>query len=148
MADSFLEDLLPRLANAAPHTHALDFRFEGRHDAAVTLRAPYRAELAGDSATSILASGVVTTLLDHAGGMAVWAALGGFQPIATLDLRIDYMRAAASNADILARAECIQLTRSIAFVRGWAFDVRLEDPVAALQAAYVITSRPDTEIEQ
>lgn len=30
-------------------------------------------------------------MLDHACGLAVWDEIGEFKPIATLDLRIDYM---------------------------------------------------------
>ena len=44
--------------------------------------------------TGVLAGGLVTTLLDHVGGRAVWVALDRFEPIATRDLRVDYMRAA------------------------------------------------------
>lgn len=135
-----LESLLPQLASGAAHTHALGFQFEGLDDGAVILRAPYRADLVGDPATGVLAGGLVTAMLDHVGGLAVWTALGAFRPIATLDLRVDYMRAAEPGRDLLARARCFRLTHSIGFVRAWAFEDSPDDPVAAAQAAYIINS--------
>ena len=140
MTDPFLTDLLPQLAGGAAHTHALGFTFEGLDGDRVRIRVPYRPDLVGDPQTGVLAGGLVTTLLDHVGGLAVWVKLGGFKPIATLDLRVDYMRAAEANRDLIAEARCFQMTRSIAFVRAWAFEDSPDNPVAASQAAYVVES--------
>lgn len=138
MAQPSIHDLLPRLASAAPHTHALGLELAGVEGDVVTLRAPYRDDLVGDPRSLVLAGGVVTTLLDHVGGLAVWTAMGGYAPIATLDMRIDYMRAADPGLDVYARARCYKLTRSIAFVRAWAYDRDPDDPVAAAQSAYML----------
>ena len=135
-----LTEILPRLANGAPHTHALGFSLVEVEADTVVLRCPYAEHLVGDPETGVLAGGVVTTLLDHACGMAVWVALDQFRTIATLDLRIDYMRAAEPHKDLLARARCYKLTRSVAFVRAWAYDADPDDPVAAAQAAFMLDS--------
>jgi len=85
----------------------------------------------------------VTTLLDHTCGHAVLAALDVFRTIATLDLRIDYLRPAEPGLDILAYAQCYKLTRSVAFVRAIAFDRDRDDPVATVQATFMLdSSRP------
>ncbi len=69
-----------------------------------------------------------------------------FQPIATLDLRVDYMRAAHPRVDLLAQGKCYRLTPTIAFVRAWAFEEDPSDPVAAAQSAYVLNrARPHRE---
>jgi uncharacterized protein (TIGR00369 family) len=142
MSDSFLTTILPQLASGAAHTHALGFAFEGLHDGgSPRIRVPYRPEWVGDPDTGVLAGGLVTTLLDHVGGLAVWVAMDAFKPIATLDLRVDYMRAAQPGRDLLAQARCFRLTPTIAFVRGWAFEDDPSDPVAAAQAAYVVNQR-------
>ncbi len=143
MTDAFLSDLLPQLAGGAAHTHALGFAYEGLDGDRVRIRVPYRDDLVGDPGTGVLAGGLVTTLLDHVGGLAIWVALKEFQPIATLDLRVDYMRAAVPGRALLAEARCYHLTHSIGFVRAWAFEDRIDDPVAAAQSVYVIT-RPDS----
>jgi uncharacterized protein (TIGR00369 family) len=138
-----IAELLPMLASGAAHTHALGFQFAGVEGDRVRIRAPYRDDLVGDPDTGVLAGGLVTTLLDHAGGLAVWVALGRFQPVATLDLRVDYMRAAEAGRDLLAEARCFRLTHSIGFVRAWAFESDPADPVAAAQAAYVLSGEPN-----
>jgi acyl-coenzyme A thioesterase PaaI-like protein len=47
----------------------------------------------------------------------VFCALGEFVSIATLDLRIDYLRPTPSGRDIVADATCYRLSRQIAFTR-------------------------------
>ncbi|MDQ8029296.1 MAG: PaaI family thioesterase [Brevundimonas sp.] len=135
-----LAAILPQLASASAHTHALGFAFDGVAGDRVRLKVPWREDLVGDPETEVLAGGLVTALLDHAGGMAVWIGLDRFEPIATLDLRVDYMRAARARSGLIAEARCYRLTRSIAFVRAWAFEDDIEDPVAAAQAAYILNS--------
>lgn len=140
MTDPNLLSILPQLASGAAHTHALGFLYEGlTDDDTVRLRVPYRADLVGDPETGVLAGGLVTALLDHVGGLAVWIAMDAFRPIATLDLRVDYMRAAEPGRDLLAQARCYRLTPSIGFVRAWAFEDDPSDPVAAAQAAYMVS---------
>ena len=102
------------------------------------LKIPYRPELVGDPDTGVIAGGVVTTLLDSACGWATGLALKEPTSIATLDLRIDYMRPAAPGKDIFATAHCYKLTRSVAFLRAVAYDVDAADPVAAAQAAFML----------
>lgn len=133
-------DLLPQLASGAAHTHALGFTFDGVDGDRVRIRVPWREDLVGDPETGVLSGGLVTTLLDHVGGLATWVALGRFESIATLDLRVDYMRAAEARRDLIAEARCYRLTRSVAFVRAWAFEDTAEDPVAAVQSAYMLGS--------
>ncbi len=104
------------------------------------LKVPYDEKLIGDPETGVIAGGVVTTLLDHACGQAVHAAMTEFKTIATLDLRIDYMRPAEPGKDIYAKAHCYKATRSVAFVRAVAYDDNPDDPVAAAQAAFMLDS--------
>jgi acyl-coenzyme A thioesterase PaaI-like protein len=77
--------------------------------------------------------------LDHTCGLAAAMALTQATPLATLDLRIDYMRAAEPGHDIHARAHCYKLTHSVAFVRATAYDRDIADPVATAQAAFMLT---------
>ncbi|MNI89316.1 hypothetical protein D3C73_1467050 [compost metagenome] len=53
------------------------------------------------------------------------------------------MRAAIPGRDLIAEARCYRLTRSIGFVRAWAFEDDPADPVAAAQSAYVISAEGD-----
>ena len=99
----------------SPQAKALGFSTLEIGDAVAILKVPYRPEIIGDPETGVIAGGVVTTLLDHASGQAVHAAMETWTSIATLDLRIDYMRAAEPGLDVLARAHCYKMTRSVAW---------------------------------
>ncbi|MGI4817191.1 PaaI family thioesterase [Brevundimonas sp.] len=138
MPNPELLNILPQLASGSAHTHTLGFKLESVDGEKVRLRAPYKPEFVGDPLTGVLSGGLVSTLLDHVGGLSVWLALDQFQSIATLDLRVDYMRAAAPGRDLIAEAHCYRLNRTMAFVRAWAFEDDPSDPVAASQAAYII----------
>jgi len=124
----------------SPQARALGFETLEIGDAVAILRVPYRPEIVGDPETGVIAGGVVTTLLDHASGQAVHAALSQWTSIATLDLRIDYMRPAQPGRDVLARAHCYKVTRSVAFVRAVAYEDDPDNPVAAAQAAFMLDS--------
>jgi uncharacterized protein (TIGR00369 family) len=132
------------IANAmnegSPQARALGLVTLEIGNAVAILKAPYRPEIVGDPETGVIAGGVVTTLLDHASGQAVHAALSEWTSIATLDLRIDYMRPAQPGRDVLARAHCYKVTRSVAFVRAVAYEDDPDDPVAAAQAAFMLDS--------
>lgn len=119
-------------------SRALGFETVSVEPGVAVLRAPYLPEMVGDPETGVIAGGVVTALLDHASGQAVFAALGHPTGIATLDLRIDYMRPAEPGLPIYARAHCYKLTHSIGFVRALAYDRTADDPVAAAQAAFML----------
>ena len=69
--------------------------------------------------------------------VAIWRAMDEFTAIATLDLRVDYVRPAREGASVFGRSQCYRLTRSAAFVRGLAHDGDADDPVAHIQAVFM-----------
>lgn len=136
-----LFDFVTRI-NASPQARALGITTLSLEGETALLKVPYRSELVGDPDTGVIAGGVVTTLLDHACGQAVHQALKRPGAIATLDLRIDYMRPAEPGRDILCRSHCYKLTRTIAFVRAAAYDREEDDPLATAQATFMIIQVP------
>ena len=56
------------------------------------MRVAYRAELVGNPETGVVHGGVITTLLDSVCGLAVFSSFTQMRPVATLDLRIDYLK--------------------------------------------------------
>ncbi len=135
-----LHQIAAAMNRGTPQARALGMETIEIEKATALLRIPYKEEMVGDPETGVIAGGVVTTLLDQASGQAVWAALGEFTSIATLDLRIDYMRAARPHQPLFARARCYKLGRQIAFVRATAYEESEDDPVAAAQAAFMLNS--------
>ena len=132
------------MSGNAPQAQALGFRFVSVEPGRGSIHVPWREDLVGDPDTGVIAGGVVTSLLDHTCGLAM-AAAAGTEPFstATLDLRIDYMRAAAPRAGVTCEAHCYKLTRTIGFVRAEAWDVDKSDLIATAQAAFVL-NRPHT----
>ncbi|MGH7024628.1 MAG: PaaI family thioesterase [Caulobacteraceae bacterium] len=134
-----LAQLGARMAEDTPQAAALGFRLVSVEPGLAAMAVPYGKKLVGDPDSGVIAGGVVTTLLDHVCGLAVSSKLleaGAIGAIATLDLRIDYMRGAEPGCDITAKAHCYKLTHAIAFVRAVAFDLHEDDPVATAQAAF------------
>jgi len=126
------------LLEGVPHAQALGFELVEVRRNHATVKVPYRDELIGNPDTGVIHGGVVTSLLDNTSGIAVVCALADPVPIATLDLRIDYMRPARPHTDILAHAHCYRVTRSIAFVRGTAYEDSEDDPLATSHAAFML----------
>lgn len=130
------------MAEGTPQTAALGVKFVSVEPGVGIMRLPWRADLVGDPETGVIASGVITTLLDHCGGLAIKAAKTDFSATATLDLRIDYMRPARVGEDVIGRAHCYKMTRSIAFVRCVAYETDPDDPIATAQGAFVLAGAP------
>jgi uncharacterized protein (TIGR00369 family) len=138
--DDIRANIARGMNQGSPHARALGFELVSLDGGVAVMKAPYLDIMVGDPDTGVIAGGVVTALLDHCCGSAVQLGLTEFKSIATLDLRIDYMRAAKPHKPIFARAECYKATRSVAFVRAVAYDETPDDPVAAAQAAFMLDS--------
>jgi uncharacterized protein (TIGR00369 family) len=126
---------------AIPHNRALGLRFVDFADGEATLLLPYHAQLVGNPETGVLHGGAITSLLDAACGAAVFLELRAPMPIATLDLRIDYLKMGRAGFDVTCKAKCYKLTQSVAFVRGIAYHDDESDPIAAAAGSFVIQGR-------
>lgn len=102
----------------------------------VWMRMPYAARLVGNPATGVLHGGAVSALMDAAGGTAIMLTLGGPAKIATLDLRIDYLKPATPGLAVIAHTQCYKVTRHVCFVRGTAYVTDESDPIASLSATF------------
>jgi uncharacterized protein (TIGR00369 family) len=117
-------------------------RYHGHGSDWVELALPWREDLAGISGSGVLASGPIISLMDNATSMSVWARTGLFRPQVTVDLRVDYMRAAVPGRTVIGRGECYKVSRSIAFVRGTAYDADMADPVAHVTGTFMVIEAP------
>ena len=126
------------LAKTIGHGRALglDFRASGENWAELSL--PWREELVGVPETGVLASGAIVSLIDTASGTSVWVTLDRLVPILTVDLRLDYLRPASKGETIIARCECVKLTRRIGFVRGIAHSGDEDRPIALSAATFML----------
>jgi len=123
-----------------PHGQAIGMEMVGTKGREVIVKVPYAEHLVGDPDTGIIHGGVITATLDNASGWAVRCheIYEEGQSMATLDIRIDYMRPAEPHEDLMVSAECYKITRNIAFVRATAHQGDLTDPVATSVAAFML----------
>ena len=126
------------LISHIPHAQAIGLTvIDARPDEA-WLKVPYSENLIGNPETGVVHGGVITTLLDNAAGTAVILALEEPRSIATLDLRIDYMKPATPGRDIVGYCRCYKVTRNVAFARGVAYHDTADDPIATMVATFML----------
>lgn len=138
--DEFDPVQLIRMMSGNGHNRLIGVKYNALGSGWAELRLPYNSALVSDASTGILASGPIFTMMDMATSMSIWLKSGKFQPQATLDLRIDYLRPAEPGKDVFGRGECYHLTRSIAFVRGQAHDGNPDRPIAHVAGTYMFTA--------
>jgi len=131
-------EIVEQMLRLAPQYAALGLRLERLDPDGAILRLPYSEELVAYPDTGVLAGGAIFTLMDSVCGTAVFLQLDTLRPVATLDLRLDYMKPAMSGHDVLGSARCMKVTRHVAFVRGVAFHEREDDPIAHATGTFVI----------
>jgi uncharacterized protein (TIGR00369 family) len=127
------------LVEFPPHGKALGMELVATEDGKALVRVPYAEHLVGDPDTGVIHGGVITATLDNASGWCVRLHEDYTEgmSMATLDLRIDYMKPATPHVDLMVMAECYKITRNIAFVRACAYHDDMEDPVATSVAAFM-----------
>src|SRR6185295_12235522 len=103
---------------------------------------PYDEKLVGDPVTRVIHGGAITTLMDATCGTAVFVKLKEPIPVATLDLRIDYLKPAKPDCEVHARAECFKVTRNVAFVRCETYHAGDPDDLVAVANGTFMLVRP------
>ena len=126
---------------AIPYAKALHMDLTKIEDGIAEISMPYSEELIGDPRSGVIAGGAVSALMDTCCGAAVMAHPANPGGTATIDLRIDYMRAATPGQSLRTRAECYHVTRSVAFVRATTYDADPEQPVATATGSFTVDGR-------
>ncbi len=125
-------------SGVVPHNTALGLRAVDIGEGVAAVELPYNEQLVGNPDTGVLHGGAITATLDATCGMAVWMKMPVPTRIATIDLRIDYLRPATPHKSVICRAECYKLTKNVAFARAVAYQDSPSDPVAAAAGTFAI----------
>jgi uncharacterized protein (TIGR00369 family) len=124
-----------------PQGRALGIEVIKLEGAKVWGRVPYKPELIGAPETGIIAGGVITTFLDQISGMAAVLAMREPSIVATIDIRIDYMRGAEPGRDVLTEAHCYKIGKNVAFVHAIAYEDSTDNPIAHAASAFMLNTQ-------
>ena len=101
-----------------------------------TLALPFRPEFIGDPLRPALHGGVLTTLADSCGGLAVFSRSRVGDRVSTIDLRVDFLRPGRPLA-IVAEARVVRLGNRVGVVDITLFhEGERESPIATGKGVY------------
>ena len=129
------------VTQAIPHARELGIEFVALEGTRMTIKVAQQPHFVGNPDTGVVHGGLITTLLDTVSGIAVYAKTERFEPLATLDLRIDYLKPSSPGLAIYAEAECYKATSSVAFVRGQAHHGDRDDPIAHSTGSFMLSTK-------
>ncbi len=119
-----------------PFNRWLGIQLEAVDPGKAELLIPFREEFVGDPRVQRLHGGVIATLLDVTGGAAAMTTLTSRKDqIATVDLRVDYLRPALPEA-VHSLAEVVYSGDRIVFTRMMAFQGSKDQPIAEARGVY------------
>ena len=108
----------------------------------VHLTLPFRAEFVGDPMRPAMHGGVISTMADVSGGLAVWTGLSDARArVSTIDLRVDYLLPGRLER-LDAKAHVVRKGNRVGVVDMVLFHPSHEDdPVATAKGVYNIVIR-------
>ena len=130
-----------QFTQAIPYSRELGMTVTHIGDGVAEIEMPYDQRFVGDPDSGVIHGGAVSALMDTCCGAAAMSHPASPSSTATIDLRIDYMRAATPGQTIRTRAECYHITRSVAFVRAVAMDDDDSRPVATANGAFTVEGK-------
>lgn len=119
------------------HCQLLGLTVVDANEQQLTMRLPYRPDIVGNPMTGTVHGGSLTTLMDTACGTAVFSVLPGFELCPTLDLRMDYMKAASAEQDLFAIARVVRIAESVVFTQCDVVQGEAGDVVARCAATFM-----------
>ncbi|MDF1822157.1 MAG: PaaI family thioesterase [Alcanivoracaceae bacterium] len=82
--------------------------------------------------------GALSTLVDTTCGLAIFARLGDMRPIATIDLRVDFIAAPQAGEGIYSKVTCFAVEGEVAYVRGEARGCDSDSLLASTSGSFAI----------
>ena len=109
------DDLRRLLEDDIPFNRHLGVRVLEAGPERARLALPFRPEFVGDPERPALHGGVISMLIDTAGGLAALAAIARSDRLATVDLVVDYLQPAPP-ADLVATARVVRRGNRVCLV--------------------------------
>lgn len=124
------DSLINFLEQEIPFNRHLGIKVETAANGAAKLFLPYRKEFTGDARRPALHGGILSTLIDTCGGMAVWTCCQVEDRIATIDMRVDYLRP-APQTEIVAESRVRLMGNRVGNVQTRVFTREFPDKIIA-----------------
>lgn len=131
---------LAELFEVIPHCKEMGMEILSMEKGKAVIRLAYQDRFVANTETGVVHGGVISTLLDTVSGLCTMSAVPEGTSIATLDLRIDYLKPATPGDAIIGEAECFCMSSSVAFVRGVAHHGDSDDPIAHCIGTFMLGS--------
>jgi len=110
-------DLLKVMEERVPFNRLLGIKGESAEPGRAVLVLPVRPDFVGDFRRPALHGGVLSSVIDTAGGMAAWSALAPGETVSTVDLRVDYLEPAGLAGQLRAEAVLVRKGNRVCHVR-------------------------------
>ena len=111
------QDTLRWMEEHVPFNRYLGMKVESVGEGSGVMVLPVRPEFVGDPRRPALHGGVLSSLIDTAGGIAAWSALGPHESVSTVDLRVDYLEPAGLGGPLRAEAQLVRKGNRVCHVR-------------------------------
>jgi len=111
------QEVLREMEQSSPFNRLLGIKGEWVEPGRGVLVLPVRPDFVGDPRRPALHGGVLSALIDTAGGLAAWSALDGHESVSTVDLRVDYLEPAGLGGPLRAEAELVRKGNRVCYVR-------------------------------
>src|SRR5262245_33483277 len=112
-----LEQMREFFSREIPFNQFLGMKIAELRDGYARLELPFRPEFIGDARRPALHGGVISSLIDTAGGAAAWSALESGFTVSTVDLMVDFLEPARVAGQLRAEAEVIRKGNRVCHVR-------------------------------
>src|SRR4051812_41941513 len=128
------------MSEEVPFNRLLGIRGESASAGRCVLTLAVRPDHTGDPRRPALHGGVISALIDTAGGVAAWSALPPGHSVSTVDLLVDYLEPGDVAGTLRAEAELVRRGNRVCHVR---MRVTQEDRLLAEgRGVYNIHKRP------
>jgi uncharacterized protein (TIGR00369 family) len=115
--DISAQQILHAMEHMVPFNRLLGIRAGSVEKGKAVLELPAHEKLLGDVRRPALHGGVLSTLIDTAGGLAAWSALSEDESVSTVDLRVDFLEPAGLKGLLRAEAELVRKGNRVCHVR-------------------------------
>lgn len=139
-----IRELAENFCKTVPHNLDLGLEILPTKDQTGHLRLVPKAELVGDPETGRIFNSVLLSMADACAGLTTYLNLSLPVPIATLDLRMDYLFPAPGDRPLHCIGTCLRMTQDIVFIRCTITAEGSQDVIAIGNAAFMQGSSSHT----